>query len=148
MTAFSLDTPSVATLKSEARVLREERAGAGTPMTHGAALEEIAHRHGYRDWNTARAALPERIPMPVEMGQRVKGTYLGQPFLGLVIGMKILPDMQHCEITVRFDSPVNVSRSELMGPILRRRVRATIDVHGVTAARTSDGEPHMRVGRA
>jgi hypothetical protein len=147
MSAYSLDTPSIATLKAEARALREETVGSPRPMTHSAALEEVAHRHGYRDWNTARAALPERIPLPVQMGQRVKGTYLSQPFVGIVIGMNILPDMQHYEITVRFTHPVNVSRSELMGPMYRRRVRATVDVHGVTAARTSDGEPHMRVGK-
>lgn len=46
---FSLDTPSTATLKAEARALRATRALAGTPMTHGAALEEVARAHGFRD---------------------------------------------------------------------------------------------------
>jgi len=32
--------------------------------------------------------------------------------------------------------------------IPRQRVRATIDLHGISAARTSDGEPHMRLRRA
>src|SRR5215510_2342837 len=90
---YSLDTPSISTLKSEARSLREERALAGSPLGHGQALEEIAKRHGYRDWNTASAALPERIAVPVQVGQRVKGTYLSRPFAGLVIGMQLMPDM-------------------------------------------------------
>ena len=145
---FSLDTPSTESLKAEARVLRAERADAGSPITHGAALEEIARRHGYRDWNTASAALPARVATPVQVGQRVRGFYLGRPFVGMVIGMQLLADMQHYEVTVNFDQPVNVSRSELLGPIPRRRVRATIDIHGVSPARTSDGEPHMRVMRA
>ena len=145
---FSLDTPSTATLKAEARALRAERALAGTPIAHGAALEEVARRHGFRDWNTAVAAIPERIVTPVQVGQRVRGTYLGQPFAGIVIGLQLLADNHHYEVTVRFDHPVNVSRSELMGPILRQRVRATVDLRGVSAARTSDGEPHMRVQRA
>ena len=55
---FSLDTPTATSLKSEARLLRQEREKAGTPLSHGAALEAIAHQHGYRDWNTARASLP------------------------------------------------------------------------------------------
>ena len=144
---FSLDTPSTATLKAEAKALRAERALAGEPIAHGAALEEIAHRHGYRDWNTAAAAVPERVAVPVQVGQRVGGTYLSQPFAGLVIGVQLLADMAHYEVTVKFDHPVNVSKSELMGPIWRQRVRATVDLRGVSAARTSDGEPHMRVRR-
>lgn len=144
---FSLDTPSAATLKAEAKALRAERALAGTPLGQGAALEEIARRHGYRDWNTAAAAMPERAVSPVQVGQRVKGTYLSQPFIGMVIGVHLLADMAHYEVTVKFDQPVNVSKSELMGPIYRQRVRATVDLRGISASRTSDGEPHMRVQR-
>ena len=145
---FALDTPTITTLKAEARALREERAIAGAPLSHGAALEEIAHRHGYRDWNTASAMLPERVAVPVQAGQRVRGEYLGNAFAGLVIGVSLLPDMQHYDVTVKFDQPVNVSKSTLMGPIYRQRVRATVDIHGVSAARTSDGVPHMRVRKA
>ena len=83
--SYSLDTPSIQTLKAEARSLRGERDAAGTPLGQGAALEEIARRHGYRDWNTASAALPARVAIPVQVGQRVKGTYLSRPFTGLVI---------------------------------------------------------------
>ena len=144
---FSLDTPNAASMKSEAKALREERALAGEPIGHGAALELIAHRHGYRDWNTAVAAVPERVVVPLQVGGRAKGTYLGNPFTGLVIGMKLLADMQHYEVTVKFDQPVNVSKSALMGPIYRQRVRATIDLHGISMSSTSDGQPHMRVSR-
>lgn len=144
---FSLDTPSAASFKAEAKALRAERSLSGDPISHGAALEEVARRHGYRDWNTASAALPERVMTPVQVGQRVNGTYLSQPFVGLVIGVQLLADMQHYEVTVKFDHPVNVSKSELMGPIYRQRVRATVDLHGVSASKTSDGEPHMRVRR-
>ena len=145
--SYSLDTPSIQTLKAEARSLREERDAAGTPLGHGAALEAVARRHGYRDWNTASAALPARVAIPVQVGQRVKGTYLSRPFTGLVIGMQLLADMQHYEVTVNFDRPVNASKFDSM-VINRQRVRATIGLDGVTLARTSDGEPHMRVQRA
>lgn len=145
--SFSLDTLSIQTLKSEARALRDERERAGTPIGHGQALEEIARRHGYRDWNTASAALPERIALPVQVGQRVAGTYLSRPFAGLVVAMEILSDMKHYKVTVRFDQPVNVSKFASMVHN-RQRVTATVDLNGVSPAHTSDGEPHMRVKRA
>lgn len=144
--SFSLDTPSAATLKAEAKHLRAERALAGAPLSHGAALEEVAHSHGYRDWNTAVAALPERVATPVQVGQRVKGTYLKQPFTGLVIGVQLLSDMQHYKVTVKFDKPVDVVTSELFSSF-RQRVTATVDIHGVSPAQTSDREPHMRISR-
>jgi hypothetical protein len=144
---YSLDTPSIETLKSEARALREERSRAGAPINQGHALEEIAKKHGYRDWNTASAALPNRVVVPFQVGQRVSGTYLGRAFAGLLLGVQLMPDMRHFEVTVKFDKPVDVSRFDSM-VIPRQRVRATIDVHGISAARTSDGEPHMRLRRA
>lgn len=145
--SYSLDTPSIQTLKAEARALREERTLAGATVGHSQALEEVARRHGYRDWNTASAALPDRIALPVQVGQRVQGAYLGRPFAGLVLGMQLLPDMRHYEVTVKFDRPVNVSRFDSM-VIERQRVRATVNLDGISPARTSDGEPHMRIRRA
>jgi hypothetical protein len=142
--SFSLDTPSAASLKSEAKLLREARSIAGTPLTQSAALEEVARRHGYRDWNTAVAALPERFVTPVQVGQRVKGTYMSKPFIGLVIGMQLTPP--HFQITVKFDQPVNVSKFESMVHN-RQRVSTTIDIRGVSLSHTSDGEPHMRIQR-
>jgi hypothetical protein len=142
--SFSLDTPSPQTLKAEAKTLREARALAGTPLTQSAALEEVARRHGYRDWNTAAASMPERIVVPVQVGQRVEGTYLSQKFTGLVLGMKLMPDMRHYEVTVKFDKPVNVWKGKL-AVALRQRVTATIDHRGISKSHTSDGEPHMRV---
>ncbi|RYG86460.1 MAG: hypothetical protein EON59_09905 [Alphaproteobacteria bacterium] len=142
--SFSLDTPSAASLKAEARLLRDERAATGIMLGHGAALEEVARRHGYRDWNTAVAALPERFVTPVQVGQRVRGTYMGKPFSGLVIGMQLTPP--HFQVTVKFDQPVNVSKFESIVHN-RQRVVTTVDVRGVSLSRTSDGEPHMRIER-
>lgn len=146
--SYSLQTPTAAGLKAEARALREERAAAGSSLTHSAALEEVARRHGYRDWNAASAATTNGRPVPSKLGARVSGTYLGQPFAGQIVGISQLMDMQHTRVTVHFDEPVNVSRLPMLGPILRRRVTATLDADGVTASRTSDGEPHMRLRRA
>jgi hypothetical protein len=144
---FSLDTPSTATLKAEAKALRARRTLEGTPISHGAALEEVARGHGYRDWNTASASIPERVASPVQVGQRMTGTYLGNPFTGLVIGVNLLSDMQHYEVTVKADQPIDVSKSKLIGPIMRQRLRSTVDLSGVSVSRTSDGEPHLRIRR-
>jgi Glyoxalase superfamily protein len=144
--SFALDTPTASSLKDEAKALRDERDKAGTPLGHSAALEEIARRHGYRDWNTARAALPDRIPVPVQVGDRVTGAYLKQPFAGTVLAVKALADMRHFEVTVNFDEPVDVITFESWSSF-RQRVTTTVDVHGVSPAKTSDGEPHMWLKR-
>lgn len=143
--AYSLDIPSISTLKAEARALRTDSEKAGTPMSHGQALEAVAHEHGFRDWNTARAALPDRAPVPVHVGDRVAGTYLKQAFTGTVLGLEMKQtDRSLFDITVLFDDPVDVITFESFS-MFRQRVRTTVNAQGVSSARTGDGEPHMRV---
>ena len=142
--SFSLDTPSAQTLKSEAKNLREARAKSGQPLTHGAALEEVARAHGYRDWNTARAALPDRVAVPFQVGMRVKGFYLEQPFKGLLIGVQLAMNMQSDTVTVLFDEPVNVTPN-FMFAANRQRVTATVDIRGISPALRGNGEPQMRL---
>lgn len=144
--SFSLDTPSAQTLKSEAKALREERARQGEPLTQGAALEAVAQAHGYRDWNTACAMLPDRVAAPLQVGHRVRGTYLGQNFRGLVLGVQLLVDMRHYQVTLLFDEPVDVVTSDLFSAF-RQRVTATVDIHGVSPALLGNGRPQMRVAR-
>lgn len=144
--SFSLDIQSVQTLKSEARAWREERAAAGENLTHGAALEAVAKGHGFRDWNTARASLPDRVAVPFQVGQRVYGTYLEQPFRGVLIGVLLLSDGQHFKITVNFDEPVNVTPN-FMFAAHRQRVVATVDLRGITPALRGNGAPQMIVHR-
>lgn len=145
--SFSLDIQSAQTLKSEARALREARAKAGETLSHGAALEAVAKAHGFRDWNTARAALPDRVASPFQVGQRVKGLYLDQPFKGMLIGVQLLSDMQHYTVTVLFDTPVNVTPT-FMFAAYRHRVVSTIDIHGISSALRGNGHPQMVVQRA
>lgn len=145
--SFSLDTPSAQTLKSEAKALRLQKAAQGENLTHGAALEAVARAHGYRDWNTARAALPDRAAVPFQVGMRVSGLYLDQPFTGMLIGVQLLSDMQHMTVTVNFDEPVNVTPN-FMFAAYRQRVVATVDVHGISAAVRGNGNPQMILRRA
>jgi hypothetical protein len=144
--SFSLDIQSVQTLKSEAKALREQRSAQGENLSHGAALEAVAKSHGFRDWNTARAALPDRVAVPFQVGQRVHGTYLEQPFKGVLLAVQLLGDGQHFKITVNFDEAVNVTPT-FMFAALRQRVVATIDLHGVSPAMRGNGKPQMIVRR-
>ncbi len=145
--SFSLDTPSAQTLKSEAKALRAERSARGESLSHGAALEQVARAHGYRDWNTARAALPDRVAAPWQVGMRVKGLYLDQPFTGLLIGVQLLGNMQSYTVTIQFDEPVNVTPT-FMFAALRHRVVSTVDIHGVSSAKRGNGNPQMMLRRA
>lgn len=145
--SFSLDTPSAQSLKAEARSLREERAHAGQPITHSEALEAVARAHGYRDWNTARAALPDRVAVPFQVGMRVKGYYLEQPFTGLLIGVQMAHNMQAYTVTIQFDEPVNVTPT-FMFAAYRHRVVSTVDTNGVSPALRGNGQPQMRLMRA
>ena len=144
---FALDTLSAQSLKLEAKALRAERARAGEDISHGAALEAVARAHGYRDWNTARAALPDRIVSPWQVGQRVSGLYLEQPFEGMLIGVQMMSDMQHYTVTINFDEPVNVTPN-FMFAALRHRVVATVDIHGISPALRGNGHPQMVLRRA
>ncbi len=144
--SFSLDTPSAQTLKSEAKTLREDRARTGQMLTHGAALEEVARAHGYRDWNTARAALPDRAEVPFQVGMRVKGFYLEQPFKGMLLGVNLSGNMQFFTVTIQFDTPVNVTPN-LMFEAFRHRVTATVDARGISPALRGNGQPQMRLMR-
>ena len=144
--SYSLDTPSAQTLKSEAKALRENRARTGQTLTHGAALEEIARSHGFRDWNTARAALPDRVAVPFQVGQRVKGFYLEQPFRGLLIGVQLSGNRQQYTETIQFDEPVNVTPTFLFAAN-RHRVTAMVDIQGISPALRGNGQPQMRLLR-
>jgi len=145
--SFSLDTPSAQTLKSEAKALREQRTKAGTPLTHGQALEHVARAHGFRDWNTARAALPDRVAVPFQLGMRVRGFYLEQPFTGLLIGVQLAHNMQAYTVTIQFDEPVNVTPT-FMFAAYRQRVTATVDIRGISPALRGNGQPQMRLMKA
>ncbi|MBU1174919.1 MAG: hypothetical protein KKH72_05905 [Alphaproteobacteria bacterium] len=141
---YSLSALSPEILKVEARVLREECASSGETISHSEALERTAKAHGYRDWNTAVAALPVPMTCPVALGDRVSGTYLKQRFAGRVIATAILAGEQLYKVTIKFDEPVDVVTFDSFSAF-RQRVTATVDAYGVSPAHTSDGEPHMRL---
>ena len=135
--------PSIDVLKTQAKRLRNDLESDGTPTGHSKSLELLAHQYGYKDWNTLHAAVCNRLPgPPVTIGERVRGHYLGQAFAGEVLGVSVLGAPGRYRVTFHFDEPVDVVTFESFSN-LRRRVSSVINVDGVSAEKTSDGQPQM-----
>ena len=133
--------PTLMQVKTQAKRLRAERAESGAPMGHGKSLEVIAHRYGFRDWNTMSAALSQAGAGRFAIGDRVSGTYLAQPFTAQVLAVADEAN-GWTRLELQFDAPVDVVTSERFSN-LRRRVRGTIGPKGHSKERTSDGQPHL-----
>ena len=134
-----LPTPSV--VKRHAKQLREDLASEGAKISHSEALETVAHRHGFRDWNAFHAAIRDRTPEGWYAGGRVKGRYLSQPFAATVLSaeqlrpgwFRLVLDLDEAVDVVRFESFSN----------LRKRIRVVVGPDCHSKERTSDGEPHL-----
>ena len=141
----SEDNAKIAGFKAQAKALRAKLAGQGTEISHSQALELVAHQHGARDWNTLRAlAARPGNARPLAVGDRVTGSYLGQPFTGYVHGLSHSPYAPHTRITLHFDEPVDVVKFDSFSAF-RQRVTSTIDADGCSPQKTSDGVPQMIV---
>lgn len=137
--------PSIEILKQQAKRLRVELADNGAPVSHGRTLEMLAHQYGYRDWNTLHAKAGNRpVGCPVTVGDTVSGRYLGQPFDATVIGVQMLGDSGRRRVTFDFDEPVDVVTFDSFSSF-RKRVTCVLNEDGLTAERTSNGQPHMRL---
>lgn len=141
---FSLSTLSPESLKSEAKALRQEQADLGKIITHSEALELVSKAHGFANWNTATASLPERIHSPVNVGDKVEGAYLGQSFTGVVLGTSALPGASYYKVTLQLDEPVDVVTFESFSSF-RSRVNGTVDAYGVSPEVTSNRLPILRI---
>ncbi len=134
---------SIQSMKDQAKRLRASLAENGETVGHSHALELVARQHGYRDWNTAHAALGNRPSgPPVELGGKARGRYLGQPFTAKVIGIQSQLAPGRWRVELQFDEPVDVVTFESFSAY-RSRVSAVIDADGRTIEKTSNGVPHM-----
>ncbi|MGO1120175.1 glyoxalase superfamily protein [Rhodovibrionaceae bacterium A322] len=151
MTGSSLKL-SLEDLKQQAKTLRQDLAGAGSPISHGQALEQLARQKGYRNWNTLRALaqkdlLPDQTPTwLLAEGQRVSGVYLGQPFEAEVLKAEEEPPQNSQRVTLHFDAPVDVVSFDSFS-CYRQRVSCTLGRDGKTLERTSNGQPHLSLTR-
>lgn len=131
-----------AAAKTEARKLRDVAKQAGTPISHAEALEKVAHALGFRDWNTASARLSNQPELVFQVGDQIAGRYLKQPFEGRVVGVRALSGDVGYELTIHFDTPVDVVTWDSFSAH-RQRVTAMVSPEGVSWTKTSDGVPHM-----
>ncbi len=133
--------PTLNGAKAQAKALRAALAEQGRDITHSQALELVAKSHGHHDWNTLHAAIGNRPPDPVTLGQIVEGHYLKQPFMAEVLGVKHLSEGRY-EVTLHFDHPVDVVTFDSFSNF-RTRVTKIIGPDGRTVETTSDGTPHL-----
>lgn len=137
--------PPVRTLKDHAKRLRSRLERDGCALSHSKALELVAEQYGYRDWNTLHAAASASLgEAPVSLGRRVSGRYLGQPFIGEVIGLQTLSGGKRHRVTIAFDEPVDVVTFDSFSAFKKRAV-ANIDASGRTVEKTSNGVPHLEL---
>lgn len=134
--------PSLDQIKTQAKRLRSKLETVGQAVSHSQSLELLAHQLGHRDWNTLHAAVGNQPPAcPVELGAHVVGAYLGQPFMGEVMGVKVVAEGRY-RITLNFDEAVDVVKFDSFSAF-RKRVSCIVDSTGCTLETTSDGVPHM-----
>lgn len=135
--------PSIDAAKALAKRLRLKLQEQGTIIGHGQSLELVAHQHGFRDWNTFRAAIGDRQPENWKPGGRVRGAYLSHPFSAEIIAVEALQPGWF-RLTLDLDEPVDVVRFRSFSN-LRRRVTGVIGPAGRSREKTSDGFPHLIV---
>lgn len=123
---------------------RQLKAKSKTAMTLAQALEIVAKEMGFRDWNTASARLSNTPETRWHVGERVSGQYLKQSFAGRIHAVRELQAGSGYEVTIHFDTPVDVVEWESFSAH-RQRVKAIVSPEGISWAKTSDGAPHLIV---
>jgi len=133
--------------KTHARRLRDALAAEGISVSHSRALELVARQHGERDWNTLAAKPAPRPTAPFGVGDRVKGTFNGNPAEGRVIGLSetIKPDLWRA--TIAFDPPVDVVTSKLFSSE-RKRIEMIVGADGRSRRLTGTETGVMALQRA
>ncbi|MBL3587196.1 hypothetical protein JMM61_17715 [Rhodovulum sulfidophilum] len=135
--------PSLETVKTQAKALRQALQAQGTAISHAQSLELIARQHGARDWNTLHARLGQRnAPAALALGTKVTGHYLGQTYSGVIVALSGPSGNRHVEIAL--DQPIDTVRFDSFSN-WRHRIRGTIGEDGRSSRKTSDGSPHLSV---
>ena len=131
---------SVAEAKTQAKALRDALVGQGTRMSHAQALELVAHQNGARDWNTLHAKLSRAEPITLQLGDEVRGKYLGQTFLGRIVALSKIG--LNLNVSIQLDMPIDTVRFESFSN-MRRRIRGVIGPDGQSLEKTSDDVPQL-----
>ena len=129
---------SVSEAKTQAKALRDALVGQGTRMSHAQALELVAHQNGARDWNTLHAKLSRAEPTTLQLGDEVRGKYLGQTFVGRIVALSKIG--LNLAVSIQLDVAIDTVRFESFSN-MRRRIRGVIGPEGRSEQKTSDGLP-------
>lgn len=139
--------PSIAALKTQAKRMRTELASRGVGFSHGQVLELLAHQYGFKDWNGLYArAQKNSLLSDLRLGQIVEGQYLGQDIVGEVIAIQKSHTSNCYHLTLELESPIDVVRFDSFSNF-RKRIQCRVDEGGMSAEKTSDGQPHMMLKR-
>jgi hypothetical protein len=135
--------------KAQARRLREALAADNITVSHSRALELVARQNGARDWNTLAAKEEEATAdgPPFAVGERVEGTFNGNPAQGRVIGLAETIKPELWRVTVAFDPPVDVVTSKLFSSE-RRRIEMIVGRDGRSRRLTGTETGVMALKRA
>lgn len=135
------DLPTQREAKNLAKALRKRLADEGVVLGHSQALERIAQDHGFRDWNGFHAAMEASQTDPWDVGTRLTGHYLSQPFAATVLSAEQLRPGWY-RLVLDLDEAVDVVRFESFSN-LRKQIRIEVGPLGHSKERTSDGTPHV-----
>ncbi len=137
--------PSRKTIKLQAKRLRHLMAEHGSKLSHSQSLEWVTKLWGYPDWNTFNAILQApRTPENLSVGDDVTGFYMGQKFIGKVLGIRTLGDNDAFSLTIHLREPIELTQStEFTGT--RQRITSTIGANGRTVQKMNDGTPHLQI---
>ena len=129
---------SLSEAKSKAKALRDALDRQGTRISRAQALELVAHQDGARDWNTLHAKLSRAERRALQLGDEVRGKYLGQSFIGRIVTLSKAG--LNLNVSIQLDVPVDTVRFESFSN-MRRRIRGVIGPDGRSEQKTSDDCP-------
>jgi len=135
--------PTLIDAKTKAKALRKRLAAEGVEIGHSKALERIAQDYGFRDWNGLSAAIAVDRSYTWNVGKRVTGRYLGQPFAAAVLSSQRLRPGWY-RLVLNLDDAVDVVRFESFSN-LRKQVRVEVGPQGHSRERISDGTHHVEL---
>lgn len=137
------DLPTITKAKRDAKRMRATLTEQGEEISHAQALERVAQRHGFRDWNAFHAEMRDRPPRGWTVGGRVTGRYLSQPVAATALAAdQRRPDW--FRLVLHLDEAVDVVRFESFSN-LRKQIRVEIGPDGHSKERTSDATPHVEL---
>jgi hypothetical protein len=151
-------SPTIRDVKRAAQVLRDELSSVPVEISHGRALEIVAHQLGHADWNTAVAKLPGPAaeqdaeigaPIPILRIQEQRSAYeFYVDYLGFAVewehrfepGLPLYARLSRSELTVDLSEHYGDATP---GSTLWVPVR---DVTGLHAELSAKRNPHSRPG--